>query len=78
MRPAPTPLSSRREFCLGRYLAEIRAEPLMNYCAWNEPAVTGAEASAAVRAARTVAPWPFASVREAAWAILAPWHRRRT
>jgi hypothetical protein len=50
----------------------------MNYCAWNEPAVTCAEASAAVRAGRTGAPWPFASLREVAGAILAPWHRRRT
>lgn len=78
MRPAPTPLSSRREFCLGRYLAEIRAEPLMNYCAWNEPFVPDAAVSAAAQAGRTRAPWPFASVRELAWAILAPWHRRRT
>jgi hypothetical protein len=66
----------RPEFEVRSYLAEIRAEPLMNYCAWNEPAVPPAAAEAAGRAESFGAHWPFGSWRELA-AVLCGFRRRR-
>ena len=77
MQPAPfwhSPAVSN--FRLSRHLAQIRADPVVNYCAWNEPRVPGWDGIAADTVRRSRREWPLIGLRQAAFSFIAFLYRR--
>lgn len=65
-------------FQLSRYLAQVRAKPAVNYCAWNEPSIQGWDEATADRVRQSQEEWPLIGARQAAYSFVAfLWRRRR-
>lgn len=64
------------KFRLARHLEQIRADPVVNYCAWNEPCVPGWEDIAVDTVRRSRRERPLIGMRQAAFSFIAFLFRR--